>query len=77
MVAAKKQSIAPAAATTTSTSETQRTGRKPWVRRTPVDVVLDQIKKQEERVADLQAELEKEKGGLERLKAARKVLEGT
>ena len=51
--------------------------RKPWIRRTPVDVVLEQIKRQEKHVADLQAEVDKEKGSLEKLKAARKVLEGT
>lgn len=72
MVTGKKQVTVTPTATAAEQSK-----RKPWVRRTPVDVVLDQIKKQEERVADLQAELEKEKGGLDRLKAARKVLEAT
>ena len=49
--------------------------RKPWIRRTPTDVVLDQIKKQEQRVAALQEELAREKRGLEKLEAARKLLE--
>lgn len=29
-------------------------GRKTWIPRTPVDVVLDQIKKQEHKVAEMQ-----------------------
>jgi hypothetical protein len=72
MVAAKKQSPV-----TQVLPGVTRTGRKAWVRRTPVDVVLDQIKKQEQRVVALQEELAKEKRGLEKLEAARKVLEST
>jgi hypothetical protein len=72
MVAAKKQSHSIPAST-----ETPRSGRKPWIRRTPVDVVLAQITKQQERVAELQEELTREKRGLEKLEAARKVLEST
>ena len=72
LATAKKQVTVPQAAT-----GTERTGRKPWIRRTPVDVVLAQISKQQERVAALQEELAKEKRGLEKLEAARKVLEGT
>ena len=60
-----------------STEESAKSGRKPWIRRTPTDVVIDQIKKQEQRVETLQEELAKEKRGLEKLEAARKLLEST
>jgi hypothetical protein len=72
MVAAKKQ-----IPVTQTLPGVTRTGRKAWVRRTPVDVVLAQITKQQERVAALQEELAKEKRALEKLEAARKVLEST
>jgi len=53
------------------------TARKSWVPRSPVDVVLDQIGKQEKKVAELQKELEKEKVTLNKLLQAKKVLEST
>lgn len=52
-------------------------GRKPWVPKSPVDVVLDQIGKQEKKVAELQKELETEKTLLNKLLQAKKVLEAT
>ena len=52
MATGKKQPQLPATHTTpTTTAETAKSGRKAWVRRTPTDVVIDQIKKQEQRVA--------------------------
>ena len=56
----------PAAATST---------RKAWIPKSPVDVVLDQIKKQEDRVARLQAEIDAEKVTLTKLRKAKEVLE--
>lgn len=50
-------------------------GRKPWVKKTPVEVVLEQIGKQEEKVADLREELNHEERELAKLQQARKVLE--
>jgi hypothetical protein len=50
-------------------------GRKPWVKRTPVEVVLEQIGKQEDRVASLREELAQEERELTKLQQARKVLE--
>jgi hypothetical protein len=50
-------------------------GRKPWVKKTPVDVVLDQIAKQESRVNDMREELKKEERELQKLLQAKKVLE--
>jgi hypothetical protein len=52
-------------------------GRKPWTPKTPVEVVLEQIGKQEKKVADLQAELDAEKSMLTKLLQAKKVLEST
>lgn len=50
-------------------------GRKPWVKKTPVDVVLEQIAKQETRVNDMREELKKEERELQKLQQAKKVLE--
>ena len=50
-------------------------GRKPWIPKTPVEVVLEQISKQEKRVGKLQAELEAEKATLTKLLQAKKILE--
>lgn len=52
-------------------------GRKPWVPKSPVEVILDQITKQEKKVAELQHELDTEKVTLNKLLQAKKVLEAT
>jgi hypothetical protein len=52
-------------------------GRKPWVKKTPVDVVLEQIGKQEDKVAEMREELALEERELAKLQQARKVLEAT
>jgi hypothetical protein len=51
------------------------TGRKAWVKKTPVEVVLEQIGKQEEKVAGMREELANEERELAKLQQARKVLE--
>jgi hypothetical protein len=63
----------------TSKSATPATegGRKAWTPRSPVEVVLEQIGKQEKKVADLQIELDTEKSMLTKLLQAKKVLEAT
>jgi len=66
MTADKKQPTAAAPDTTT---------RKAWVPKTPVDVVLEQIGKQEKRVATLQKELDQEKNLLVKLAKAKAALE--
>ncbi len=53
----------------------EATTRKPWVPKTPVDVVLEQIGKQEKRVAALQKELDQEKILLVKLAKAKAALE--
>jgi hypothetical protein len=49
--------------------------RKAWVPKSPVEVVLDQIRKQEKRVAEMQQALDLEKTSLNKLLQAKKVLE--
>ncbi len=51
--------------------------RKAWTPRSAVEVVLDQIKKQEKKVAELQKELDTERVTLTKLLQAKKVLEST
>ena len=51
------------------------TGRKAWVKKTTVEVVLEQIGKQEEKVAGMREELAHEERELAKLQQARKVLE--
>jgi hypothetical protein len=52
-------------------------GRKAWVKKTPVEVVLEQITKQEEKVGAMRAELQREEKELSKLQQARKVLEAS
>jgi hypothetical protein len=58
-----------------SEAEVAIPARKAWVPKTPVDVVMTQITKQEKRVADLQSELDQEKVLLTKLAKAKAVLE--
>jgi hypothetical protein len=53
----------------------ESSGRKAWIKKTPVEVVLEQIGKQEEKVATMREELAHEERELEKLDKARKVLE--
>ena len=48
-----------------------------WVKKTPVEIVLEQIRKQEEKVTEMRAELQREERELSKLQQARKVLEAT
>jgi hypothetical protein len=77
----QKSTQAPAQATATSAAAGARStapttpGRKAWIKKTPVEVVLEQIGKQEEKVAGMREELAHEERELEKLDRARKVLE--
>jgi len=51
--------------------------RKPWKKKTPVDVVLDQINRLRDDVAHKEEELKQAKRQLQKLDEARKVLEAT
>jgi hypothetical protein len=54
---------------------TSASSRKKWIPRTPVEVVLGQIRKQEERVAEMREELAKEERELQKLQQAKKIFE--
>jgi hypothetical protein len=58
-------------------ASSEKAGRKPWVKKTPVEVVLEQIAKQEAKVSDMREELKKEERELQKLQQAKKVLEAT
>jgi hypothetical protein len=49
--------------------------RKPWVKRSPIDIILEQVHKQEEKVAELRKELAKEEGELKKMQDATKLLQ--
>jgi hypothetical protein len=68
---------APATAQSTAAAATTSTGRKPWVKKTPVDVVLEQIHKQEQKVAEMREAISHEERELSKLLQAKKVLEST
>ena len=51
--------------------------RRSWTPKSTVEVVLEQIAKQERKVAELQRDLEAEKVTLNKLLQAKKVLEAT
>ena len=53
----------------------EATGRKAWIKKTPVEIVLEQIGKQEEKVAGMREELAHEERELSKLQQARTVLE--
>jgi hypothetical protein len=61
---------------TTAVTATQ-SGRKPWKKKTPVEVMLDQIEKIREGVAEKEEELKLAKRQLQKLEEARKILEST
>ena len=72
----KNQPAKPAAAPPATEAPAPATSsRKAWIPKSPVDVILDQIKKQEDRVSRLQAEIDAEKITLNKLRKAKEVLE--
>jgi len=76
MSADKKNSTAQPAATAAPAAPAPST-RKAWTPKSPVDVVLDQINKQEDRVSRLQAEIDTEKLTLTKLRKAKDILEAS
>lgn len=75
-----KKTTAAAAQPTTATQPAESrpaatSSRKAWVPKSPVEVVLEQIKRQEDRVSRLQAEIDAEKVTLTKLRRAKEVLE--
>jgi len=68
---------APATEPEPTTTNASSAGRKPWIRRTPIEVVLEQIGKQEQRVAEMREDLAKEERELKKLQQAKSVLESS
>jgi predicted patatin/cPLA2 family phospholipase len=59
------------------TAPTTETTRKPWKKKTPVEVVLDQINRLHDDVLAREEELKQAKRQLQKLEEAKKVLEAT
>jgi len=76
MTAQKTKDSGPSQSSTATTTASTG-GRKPWKKKTPVEVVLDQINRIKDDVAKKEEEFKQAKRQLEKLEAARKVLEGT
>ena len=51
------------------------TKRKAWVKKSPVEIILEQVAKQEEKVAAMRKELAKEEGELKKMQDATKLLQ--
>jgi hypothetical protein len=49
--------------------------RKTWIKKTPVEIILEQVAKQEEKVVALRKELAKEEGELKKMQDATKLLQ--
>jgi hypothetical protein len=49
--------------------------RKPWIKKTPVEIILEQVAKQQEKVEALRKELAKEEGELKKMQDATKLLQ--
>jgi hypothetical protein len=75
MTAQKPASVGTPAARQTAPASTTTSSRKAWVKKTPVEIVLEQIGKQEEKVAGMRKELAREERELAKLQQAKKVLE--
>lgn len=80
MVADKKQTTtqpkAPGSEGQTS-AQTDAAKRKPWIKKTPVEIILEQVKKQEEKVGEMKKELAKEEGELQKMRKATELLGGS
>lgn len=78
MTAKKRTEEAPARLPieTEATTATETT-RKPWKKKTPVEVVLDQINRLHDDVVAKEEELKQAKRQLQKLEEAKKVLEAT
>jgi hypothetical protein len=75
----KRRAVPPAPPTiaTTEVTTTASTARKPWVKKTPTQVVLDQINRVREDVERKEEELKQAKRQLEKLEGAARLLEET
>jgi predicted patatin/cPLA2 family phospholipase len=78
MTPKKAADQAPARSSTAATAApTSQATRKPWKKKTPVEVVLDQINRLRNDVVAKEEELKQAKRQLQKLEEAKKVLEAT
>jgi hypothetical protein len=56
----------------TSTAETER---KPWKKKTPIEIVLEQEKKLRQEIAETEKELQQKRSQLQKFEQARKIFE--
>jgi hypothetical protein len=78
MTAQKRADQTPArSSTATAEVTTNQSTRKPWKKKTPVEVVLDQINRLRDDVLAKEEELKQAKRQLQKLEEAKKVLEAT
>ncbi len=75
MTAQKTADQAPARSIATTSVMTRTTERKPWKKKTPVEVVLDQIERVRDQVAAQEEALKTAKRQLQKLEEAKKLLE--
>jgi hypothetical protein len=55
----------------------QTPDRKPWKKKTPVEVVLEQEKKLKQEITDAEQDLKEKRAQLQKFEQARKIFEGT
>jgi hypothetical protein len=58
------------------TSQSSDAKRKPWIKKTPVEIILEQVAKQKEKVEEMRKEIQKEEGELKKMQEATKLLGG-
>ena len=75
MTAAKTKDATPTKAPNPAAS-TQDRSRKPWKKKTPVQILLDQVDKLKEEISRDEAELQQKKEQLQKFEEARKLFEG-
>lgn len=54
-----------------------KSGRKPWVKKTPVQIVLEQADKLRAEIAEAEEDLKTKRKQLEKFEAAKKLFEGS
>ena len=67
----------PTTATTAATTTEEQSGRKPWKKKSPVEVMLAQIDRLRGDVEKKEEELKQAKRQMQKLEEARRVLEST
>jgi hypothetical protein len=77
MTAQKATDQAASRSSTATAATTTQAARKPWKKKTPVEIMLDQIDKIRENVTQKEEELKQAKRQLQKLEEARKILESS